>query len=139
MSAASHMGSAINESTTIDESMAIDMSTAINGVLVTINVPPALEEAVVDWLLARDSVTGFTSYRAYGHASAHEHLSIAEQVSGRQRRLEFRVSMAALALDVFLSDLADQFSGADVFFVATPVLRSAHLGTAPGRASQLTE
>jgi len=108
---------------------------ASNGVVVTINVPPALEEVIVDWLLARDSVTGFTSYRAYGHASAHDHLSIAEQVSGRQRRLEFRVALPEAALDVFLSDLADRFSGADLFYVATPVLRSAHLGAAIGATS----
>lgn len=109
------------------------MSTEPDGVIVTINVPPALEEALVDWLLARDSVAGFTSYRAYGHAASHEHLSVAEQVSGRQRRLEFRVVLPAGTLGPFLSDLAGRFEGADLFYVATPVLRSAHLGAAPGR------
>jgi Protein of unknown function (DUF3240) len=98
------------------------------SVMVTVNVPPALEERFVDWLLSSDVVAGFTSYVAYGHGASHDHLSVAEQVSGRQRRIEFRIQLAAETLDGFIAVLAAGFRGVDLYFVVTPVLRSGHLG-----------
>ena len=99
----------------------------LSSYLVTINVPPALEERVVDWLLERGDGLGFTSFVANGHGAGHEHLSVAEQVSGRQRRLEFRVEVPAGTLDAFVAALSATFGGADVFYVVVPVIRSAHL------------
>lgn len=101
---------------------------AVSKVVTTVNVPPAMEERIVDWLLARDAAVGFTSYTAHGHGARHDHLSVAEQVSGRQRRLEFRVELAAAALDDFLAELAAGFRGVDLYFFVSPVLRSGHLG-----------
>ena len=96
-------------------------------VIVTLNVVPALEERVVDWLLARDN-GGFTSRAAHGHSSRHDLLTTAEQVSGRQRRIEFEVEMPADVLDVFVGELSDAFANADLYYTAVPVLRSGHLG-----------
>ncbi len=98
-----------------------------SGVIVTLNIVPALEERVVDWLLSRDS-GGFTSRAAHGHSSHHDLLSAAEQVSGRQRRLEFEVELPAAALDDFIAQLSDAFANADLYYTAVPVLRSGHLG-----------
>ena len=71
--------------------------------LVILNAPPSLEEALVDWLLAHGSGTGFTSFPAEGHSTRHDNLSTAEQVSGRQRRQQFQVQMASAAVDEFLN------------------------------------
>ena len=95
-------------------------------VAVTVNAPPAFEERVVDWLLSRDT-PGFTSYAAHGHGSTSEDLTVAEQVSGRQRRIEFRIDVAAAALDGFLAALTAAFAGTDLYFSVSPVLRSGHL------------
>jgi hypothetical protein len=95
-------------------------------VAVTVNVLPALEERVVDWLLSRDA-PGFTSYAAHGHGATSAELSIAEQVSGRQRRVEFRIEVAAAALEAFLDALAADFAGTDLYFLVSPLLRSGHL------------
>jgi hypothetical protein len=97
-------------------------------VAVSINVPPALEDDLIDWLLVRDSGSGFTAYAAYGHGSAHEHLTVAEQVRGRQRRSIFRVVLASAEFECFLADLESRFGGADVYYFAVPVLRSSHFG-----------
>ncbi len=104
------------------------MSThSFGSLIVALNVAPALEERVVDWLLEREEDAGFTSYVANGHSSDHGHLSVAEQVSGRQRRLEFRIELPADSLDTFVGGLKAAFGGADVYFVVTPVIRSGHL------------
>ncbi len=96
------------------------------AVVVSLNVPPLLEARVVDWLLGRESVAGFTSFAAHGHG-AHGPLSIAEQVSGHQRRVEIRIEMAREQLDAFLADLEASFRGADLYYVALPAIVSGHL------------
>jgi Protein of unknown function (DUF3240) len=105
------------------------MTAATEGLAaISISVPPALEDSVVDWLLERDSESGFTAYHAYGHGSSHEHLTISEQVRGRQRRTIFRVVVTLPELDGLLAKLESDFGGADLYYYAVPILRSGHLG-----------
>jgi Protein of unknown function (DUF3240) len=96
-------------------------------VAVTINVAPGAEERLIDWLLGRGDTTGFTSYAVYGHGANHEDLSIAEQVTGRQRRAEMRIELAHETLESFLAGLVGAFEGTDLYYAVTPVLRSGHL------------
>jgi len=53
--------------------------------LVTLNVPLSLEEAVVDSLLTLESEHGFSSFPVNSHDHKNEGLSLAEQVTGRQK------------------------------------------------------
>jgi hypothetical protein len=94
---------------------------------VTLNVAPAAEERVVDWLLGREETAGFTSYTAFGHGAEHDDLSVAEQVTGRQRRIEFRLELLEPLVEPFLAALIAAFDGTDLYFFVTPVLRSGHL------------
>ncbi len=96
-------------------------------VAVTINVPPSAEDRLTDWLLGRAEVAGFTSAAAYGHGANAEELTVAEQVTGRQRRVEVRLEIGAEGLDAFLVALTAAFAAADVYYFVTPVLRSGHL------------
>lgn len=102
---------------------------------ITLNVAPAFEERVVDWLLARDGTPGFTSYAAHGHGARHDELSVAEQVSGRQRRVEFRVELPRRELDAFVAALVEDFAGIDLYYFVTPVEQSGHLRSLPTRRS----
>jgi len=95
-------------------------------VAITLNVAPAFEERVVDWLLARDSA-GFTSYVAFGHGARQDELSLAEQVQGRQRRIEFRIELPSGALEAFVSALTTSFAATDLYYYVSPVLQSGHL------------
>ena len=97
------------------------------AVTVTLTLAPALEERIIDWLLGRQDVETFTGYTAYAHASAGGDLSVAEQVSGRRRRVEIRVELQAETLDDWLSQLAEAFGGADVSYFVAPILRSGRL------------
>jgi hypothetical protein len=96
-------------------------------VAITINVAPPFEERVVDWLLARDAASGFTSYEAFGHGARQDELSLSEQVQGRQRRIEFRVELPSGALDALVVSLTASFAGTDLYYYVTSVLRSGHL------------
>ena len=97
------------------------------AVSVTINVAPAVEERVIDWLLGREETAGFTSCAAFGHGADHDDLSIAEQVTGRQRRVEVRLEIAETALESFVPALRAAFDGTDLYYYVLPVLRSGHL------------
>ena len=101
--------------------------TAPSSVAVTLSFTPALEERVIDWLLTRDDVATFTAYAVDAHGAGHEALSVAEQVSGRQRRIEVRVELPAAALDGWLEALGNAFGAADVRYFVTPILRSGRL------------
>lgn len=74
--------------------------------MLVLNSPPELEEEMVDYLLSRSRVSGFTSYLVRGHGE-HGYLSIAEQVSGRRKRVQFEVIMAE-------SDVAGILSGMEL-------------------------
>jgi hypothetical protein len=97
-------------------------------VLVVMTVAPALEEPVIDWLLARPENSGFTSLQAFGHSSRNEHLSPTEQVTGRQRRTQFQVAMQRDRLDAFLAAARQTFAGADFHYWVVPVIAEGRLG-----------
>ncbi len=95
--------------------------------LLVLTAPPGLEEALVDWLLAHAQGLGFTSAQVNGHSSQHGGLSLAEQVSGRRRRIQFQVHGEPAQIDQLLADLADGFQAADIHYWVTPLLRAGHL------------
>ena len=98
--------------------------------LVILNVSPELEEALIDWLLEREDGSGFTSFPVQGHSTRHEGLSIAEQVSGRQRRHQFQVELAAGRVDEFLEALEGALGGAGIHYWVMPLVRSGRFGAA---------
>ncbi|MGI9287133.1 MAG: DUF3240 family protein [Pseudomonadales bacterium] len=89
--------------------------------LVVITTAPSLEEPMTDWLLASDHQTGFTSMPVFGHSSRHDHLSTAEQVSGRQRRLQFQIQLTGARAEPFLRELREEFEGCDFHFWIQPL------------------
>ncbi|MBT8147399.1 MAG: DUF3240 family protein [Gammaproteobacteria bacterium] len=83
--------------------------------LLVLNIRPELEEDLVDYLLAREGVAGFTSYHARGHGLVNEELSLAEQVSGRRKRLQFEILMDEADVNLLIDGLADEV-GRDIVF-----------------------
>lgn len=90
--------------------------------LITINVPPALEEAVVDCLLTFETAQGFSSFPVNAHDHRNHGLSIAEQVSGRQRKIRFQMYIDKDDVPVFLTKIKAGFAGAGLHYWVVPVL-----------------
>lgn len=101
----------------------------MESVRVVLNVPPTLEEAVIDWLLGREGNSGFSTYLISGHSSEHQGLSAAEQVSGRRKRLRFEVDMPQPSVAAFLQGARDVVGAADIHCVVYPILASGSLST----------
>jgi hypothetical protein len=92
--------------------------------LVTLNAPTGLKEAIVDCLLTFESEHGFSSFPVYAHDHRNEGLSLAEQVSGRQKRLRFQMYVEEEMLTALLSQLREEFSGAGLRYWVTPVIEN---------------
>lgn len=92
--------------------------------LITLNVPPSLEEAIVDCLLTFESEHGFSSLPVSAHDHRNEGLSLAEQVTGRQRKIRFQMYIAREGLESLLDKLKADFSGAGIHYWVMPVIEN---------------
>ncbi len=92
--------------------------------LVTLNVPPGLEEAVVDCLLTLESEHGFSSFPVNSHDHKNEGLSLAEQVSGRQKKIRFQMYVPEQGLAALLAQLRAEFSGSGIKYWVLPVIEN---------------
>jgi hypothetical protein len=92
--------------------------------LVTLNVPPALEGMVVDNLLMMEFGRGFSGFPVFAHHHENKGLSIAEQVTGRQKKIRFQMYVNENDLEKLLQSLQDAFSGSGVEFWVMPVLQN---------------
>lgn len=90
--------------------------------LITLNAPTSLEEAIVDCLLTFESEHGFSSFPVYAHDHRNEGLSLAEQVSGRQKKLRFQMYVGETVLADLLARLRQEFSGAGIRYWVMPVV-----------------
>ncbi|MCK4841405.1 MAG: DUF3240 family protein [Methylococcales bacterium] len=90
--------------------------------LMTINVPPSIEEAIVDCLLTFEAEHGFSSFPVSAHDHINESLSISEQVTGRQRKIRFQMYVAKQDLPMLLDRLKIDFSGSGIQYWILPVI-----------------
>jgi hypothetical protein len=94
------------------------------GLLILI-VPPTLEEMLVDVLLQQVQISGFTSNKVSGHGSVHGEdgkLSIVEQVTGRQERVQFMMHATIVDLKNLVSSLKTKFRSTDIHYILMPIL-----------------
>ena len=92
--------------------------------LVTLNIPPGLEEMMVDSLLMLEAEHGFTSFPVNAHHHINKGLSLAEQVTGRQKRIRFQMYVPVQELPVFLEQLRQDFSGSGIQYWVLPVIEN---------------
>jgi hypothetical protein len=92
--------------------------------LITLNVPPALEGMVVDNLLTLEFERGFSGFPVYAHHHQNQGLSIAEQVTGRQKRIRFQMYVDGENLAKLLVNLREEFSGSGIQYWVMPVLEN---------------
>ena len=92
--------------------------------LVTINIPPSLEEMMVDSLLMLEAEHGFSSFPVYAHHHDNKGLSLAEQVTGRQRRTRFQMYVPVQELPALLAQLRNEFAGSGIQYWVLPVIEN---------------
>jgi hypothetical protein len=90
--------------------------------LVTLNVPPGLEDAVVDRLLLLETERGFSSFAVNAHHHRTSGLSLLEQVTGRQKEVRFQLYIPAHSLADLLAQLRQEFAGANIHYWVLPII-----------------
>lgn len=96
------------------------------NVQLVLNTSPALEDDLMDFLASRDNGQAFTYFPVFGHGSGLHGMSIAEQVSGRRRRVQFELVLDESEVEQLLDDLREQLGG-DITFWQLPVQRFGRL------------
>jgi len=98
--------------------------TAMQGLLILI-VSPSLDEMLVDILLQQSTISGFTTADVSGHGSSHGEgavkLSLVEQVTGRQQRVQFMMHAALTDLQDLIAMLKARFNNADIHYILMPI------------------
>jgi hypothetical protein len=92
--------------------------------LVTLNIPPSLEEMMVDSLLLLEAEHGFSSFPVSSHHHDNKGLSLAEQVTGRQKRIRFQLYVPVQELPALLGQLRQDFSGSGIQYWVLPVIEN---------------
>lgn len=95
--------------------------------LLVIYAPPALEESLVDWLLENETVPGFSTTEAYGHGQRQSAMSLLEQVTGRQRRVQFMIETGRETALALVAGLKLKFNGTGLHYQLMPVLEVGQL------------
>lgn len=98
----------------------------IQQCLLRLNIPPGLEEDVVDLLLAYDKISGFQSYPTRGHGQVGA-MTIAEQVEGRRNRVQFEVVLNDDELEALLQKFKEALPVPDIIYWVLPVAASGRL------------
>ena len=98
-----------------------------NDRLVILNAASALEEAVVDCLLTLESEHGFSSFPVSVHHHENKGLSLAEQVSGRQKQICFQIHVDEEGAKLLLNRLKEEFAGSGIQYWVLPMLESTEI------------
>jgi hypothetical protein len=96
----------------------------MNNCLLTIYVPPTLEETLEDWLLENEAISGFSTMEGFGHGSRPSGMTLLEQVTGRQRRVQFLIETDSQVAAQMLSNLREKFAGVGLHYMLTPLLEA---------------
>jgi len=89
--------------------------------LLILMAPVSLEETLVDLLLQKDQISGFTTTNVNGHGRQHAELSLVEQVAGRQKRVQFMMHASFAELQELVVELKQVFSDTGMHYILMPV------------------
>ncbi|MGH8548805.1 MAG: DUF3240 family protein [Methylococcales bacterium] len=90
--------------------------------LFMLDVPPELEESLVDFLLEYDSEIEFTIFPMAVHRRSHSGYSLSEQVTGRKQQQSFHLPLPKDRLVELVRALKNEFKGAGLEFRTVPLL-----------------
>ena len=93
----------------------------MNECLLTLIATPELEERLVDWLLEAGH-DGFTSAPCHGHGVHPEHLSTAEQVAGRQKRVAFWLQLSENEAESIVERLGASMGNSGLHYWIVPAI-----------------
>lgn len=95
--------------------------------LLVITVPPSLEDTLADWLIGQEPSAGFSSTSVNGHGEGHEGYTLAEQVRGSRRNIQFQIQTTQLHAREMLASMEREFGHAELHYWIMPLLGGGRL------------
>ncbi|MEJ2061502.1 MAG: DUF3240 family protein [Gammaproteobacteria bacterium] len=95
--------------------------------LLVITVPPSLEDALSDWLISQEQPIGFSSTPVNGHGEGHEGYTLAEQVRGSRRNIQFQIQTTQVRAREMLAGMQHDFHHAELRYWIMPLLDGGRL------------
>lgn len=86
-----------------------------------------VEDAVVNWLLEQEEISGFTSLQVSGHGASTHSMNLSEQVVRRHRQVMFQTYLPDADAVTLVKGLEEIFSGSGMHYCLTPLITSGHL------------
>ena len=93
------------------------------GLLILV-VSPKLEEVVADLLLEQPALSGFTSSYVSAHGTTNSELSLKEQVTGRQQKVQFMVYADSIKLQYLVELLKTKLANAELRYILLSAVAS---------------
>lgn len=95
--------------------------------MLSIIVPVAIDDVIIDWLLEQDDIHGFNSLSIFGHGSDEDVMSIGEKVSGKSRRTMFQTHVEEDLAKAILSRLKKAYPSSDIHYMIRPMIDAGNL------------
>jgi hypothetical protein len=95
--------------------------------LLTLIAAPTMEETLIDWLLMQDDISGFSSTEIYGHGSRSIHLSLLEQVTGRQKRVQMMIHTEKETATRLVTALKSKYPNTGLHYLITPIVEAGQI------------
>ncbi len=105
-----------------------EMQTTAGEHLLSLVVPPALTDPLVDWLLEQPEVIGFISLPVNGYGGSEHAMSAAEKVAGYRKGWLIQTHLEARVANALLDRLKRRFAGCELHYWITPLLSAGNLG-----------
>jgi len=99
----------------------------MNLCLLTLIIPAAIEDVVVDWLLEQQGFTGFNSMMVNGYGLDEKNMTLPEKVTGKTYRIMFQMHMDDTLSEFILENLKQDFPTSDIHYMITPLSSAGNL------------
>lgn len=97
--------------------------------MLSIIVPVAMEDSMIDWLLEQQEIDGFNSIPMHGHGSHEDGMSLAEKVTGKSRKIMFQTHVSEETARKMLTQLKKDFARADIHYMIRPLIDAGNLSS----------
>ncbi len=95
--------------------------------LLTLVMPPALSDLLVDWLLEQPEVVGFISLPVNGYGGEEHAMTAGEKVAGYRKGWMIQTHMRHKTAHELLKRLKETFAGSEIHYWMTPLIVGGHL------------
>ena len=92
--------------------------------LLVLFVAPEIEDPLIDWLLEREDVPGFSTQCVSGHGAPPASLRLAELVAGRRPRARVEIALPRVVAPALLEALRRAFGGSGLHYWLLPLLEA---------------